>query len=164
SRSPVPVPFPQRSAREQRDGERALREARSVQAEQRDRLQALQEQQEQLRQQEQPFPDGLSLPFPGAGQERLSLARQREQLQQLQDELSPAPGTLLGTVPSNGRGSALAAPGLLPPVGMFLGDSGDHLGSAALYGHLLLLKHRAQMDHDFLENERIFLESLKKGP
>ncbi|NXB11854.1 FBF1 factor, partial [Cnemophilus loriae] len=156
SRSPVPVPFPQRSAREQQDGERALREARSVQAEQRDRLQAVQEQREQLRQQEQRL-----------HQERLSLARQREQLQQLRDELCPGPGTLPGTVPVNGLGSALAAPvapGLLPPLGMFVRASGDHLGSAALYGHLLLLKHRARMDHDFLENERLFLESLKKGP
>ncbi|NWV53854.1 FBF1 factor, partial [Daphoenositta chrysoptera] len=167
----------ERSAREHQDGERALREARSVRAEQRDRLQALQEQLEQLRQQEQPSPDGASrsLPSPGAGQERLSLARQRERLQQLRDELSPGGAeTLLGTVPVSGLGSALAAPvapgapgllpGLLPPVGTFLGDSGDPLASAALYGHLLLLKHRARMDHDFLENERIFLESLKKRP
>ncbi|NXY12361.1 FBF1 factor, partial [Pteruthius melanotis] len=150
----------QRSAREHRDGERALREARSVRTEQRDRLRDLQEQLEELRQQEQRL-----------HQERLSLARQRERLQQLRDELSPGgPGTLLGTVPAN----ALAAPpapgaqgllaGLLPAVGMFLGDSGEPLASAALYGHLLLLKHRAQMDHDFLENERFFLESLKKRP
>ncbi|NXT72763.1 FBF1 factor, partial [Chaetops frenatus] len=153
----------QRSAREQRDGERALREARSVQAEQRDRLQALQEQQEQLRRQEQRLHQA-NPPFPSPGR---PLARQREQLQQLRDELSPSPGTLLGTGPIHRLGSTLAAPGapgLLPTVGTFLGDSGDHLGSAALYGHLLLLKHRAQMDHDFLENERIFLESLKKGP
>ncbi|XP_058717707.1 fas-binding factor 1 homolog isoform X3 [Poecile atricapillus] len=141
----------ERSEQQQQDGERALREARSVQAEQRERLQALREQREQLRQQEQRL-----------HQDRLSLERQREQLQWLRDELSPAPGTLLGTVPINGL--APVAPGLLPPVGMFLGDSRDHPGSAALYGHLLLLKHRAQMDHDFLENERLFLESLKKGP
>ncbi|XP_023773965.1 fas-binding factor 1 homolog isoform X8 [Cyanistes caeruleus] len=141
----------ERSEQRHQDGERALREARSVQAEQRERLQALREQREQLRQQEQRL-----------HQDRLSLERQREQLQRLRDELSPAPGTLLGTVPINGL--APVAPGLLPPVGMFLGDSRDHPGSAALYGHLLLLKHRAQMDHDFLENERLFLESLKKGP
>ncbi|NXM40862.1 FBF1 factor, partial [Gymnorhina tibicen] len=164
SRSPLPTPFPQRSAQEHQDGERALREARSVRAEQRDRLQALQEQLEQLRQQEQRL-----------HQERLSLARQRERLQRLRDELGPGgPGTLLGTVPASGLGSALAAPlapsaqgllpGLLPAVGMFLGDGGDPLASAALYGHLLLLKHRARMDHDFLENERVFLESLKKRP
>ncbi|NXB32679.1 FBF1 factor, partial [Eulacestoma nigropectus] len=171
SRSPLPVPFPQRSAREQQDGERALREARSVRAEHRDRLQALQEQLEQLRQQEQRLHQANpSFPSPGR-----PLARQREQLQQLRDELAPGgPGTLLGTVPVNGLGSAPAAPlapgaqgllpGFLPPVGVFLGDSGDPLASAALYGHLLLLKHRAQMDHDFLENERIFLESLKKQP
>ncbi|NXC56999.1 FBF1 factor, partial [Aleadryas rufinucha] len=194
-RSPLLLPFPQRSAQEHQDGERALREARSVRAEHRDRLQALQEQQEQLRQQEQrlhqanpsfpspgrprrepePFPTAPFPPFSRCGQERLSLARQRERLQQLRDELSPGgPGTLLGTVPANGPCSALAAPvapsvqgllpRLLPPVGMFLGDSGGPLASAALYGHLLLLKHRAQMDHDFLENERVFLESLKKRP
>ncbi|NXH32443.1 FBF1 factor, partial [Myiagra hebetior] len=174
----------ERSAREHQDGERALREARSVRAEHRDRLQALQEQLEQLRQQEQRLHQANPC-FPSPGRprrepepfptERLSLARQREQLQQLRDELSPGgTGTLLGTVPVNGLSSALAAPvapgaqgllaGFLPPVGMFLGDGGDRLASAALYGHLLLLKHRAQMDHDFLENERIFLESLKKRP
>ncbi|NXY13499.1 FBF1 factor, partial [Atrichornis clamosus] len=169
-RFPLLAPFPQRSAREHRDGEQALREARSVQAQHRHRLQALQEQLEQLRQQEQPSP---SL-FPGAGQERLSLARQR---QQLQEELSPRPGTLLGTLPVDGLGNgccpvSLAAPrgargllpGFLPPLGMILGGSGHPPGSAALSGHLLLLKHRARMDHDFLENERLFLESLKKGP
>ncbi|NXY63081.1 FBF1 factor, partial [Callaeas wilsoni] len=187
-RSPVPVPLPQRSAREHQDGERALREARSVQAEQRDRLRALQEQLEQLRQQEQrlhqanpsfpspgaaapragAFSKGVSLRFPGAGQDRLSLARQREQLQQLRDELAAGgAGTTPETGPTNAPSSALAAPGapgllagFLPPVGMFLGDRRE----AALYGHLLLLKHRARMDHDFLENERVFLESLKKGP
>ncbi|NWW26540.1 FBF1 factor, partial [Falcunculus frontatus] len=174
----------QRSARQHQDGERALREARSVRAEHRDRLRALQEQLEQLRQQEQRLHQANpSFPSPGAAEpragafpdDRLSLARQREQLQQLRDELGPGgTGTLLGTVPAKALGSALAAPvapgvqgllpGLLPAVGMFLGDSGDPLASAALYGHLLLLKHRAQMDHDFLENERIFLESLKKRP
>ncbi|NWW67230.1 FBF1 factor, partial [Ifrita kowaldi] len=166
-RSPLPVPFPQRSAREHQDGERALREARSVRAEHRGRLQAVQEQLEQLRQQEQrlhqanpsfpsagrprrepePFPTAPSLP-----QERLSLARQREQLQQLRDELGPGgAGTLPGTGPANGLAAPVAPgargllAGFLPPLGTLLGDSGDRLASAALYGHLLLLKHRARM-------------------
>ncbi|NWW70603.1 FBF1 factor, partial [Climacteris rufus] len=157
--------FPQRSARERQDGERALREARSVQDEQQQRLRALQEQLEQLRQQEQHLHQA-NPSFPSLG--RPHLARQRKQLQQLRDELSPAaPRALLGT---DGLGSALAPgargllPELLPPLGMFLRSDGNRLGSAALCGHLLLLKHRARMDHDFLENERIFLESLKKGP
>ncbi|NXX33543.1 FBF1 factor, partial [Nicator chloris] len=103
-------------------------------------------------------------------QERRSLARQREQLQQLRDELSPGAGTPPATVPVNAPAplsppaAAPGAPGLLPALGMLLGDGGDRRGSAALYGHLLLLKHRARMDHDFLENERLFLESLRKGP
>lgn len=41
--------------------------------------------------------------------------------------------------------AAPVAPGLLPTLGTLLGDSRDSLGSAALYGHLLLLKHRARM-------------------
>ncbi|NXR36462.1 FBF1 factor, partial [Zosterops hypoxanthus] len=114
-------------------------------------------------------------------QDRLGLARQREQLQQLRDELSlpgtllgslqgTLPGALQGTLPGRDRDTLLSppaaapvAPGLLPALGTLLGDSRDSLGSAALYGHLLLLKHRARMDHDFLENEQLFLESLKKG-
>ncbi|NXA80911.1 FBF1 factor, partial [Thryothorus ludovicianus] len=147
-RPPVPVPFPQRSEQQHQDGQRALREARSVQAEQQQRLRALQEQREQLRQQEQRL-----------HQDRLSLARQREQLRQLWEELTPGAGTPPATVAIGGLGEAPAlrgwdaplspsaaapvAPGLVPSVGTLLGDSGDSLGSAALYGHLLLLKHRA---------------------
>ncbi|NXN83327.1 FBF1 factor, partial [Bombycilla garrulus] len=178
---PVLAPVPQRSAQQQQEGQRALREARSVQAEQRERLQALQEQQEQLRHQEQrlhqanppspltPAPPGtaaLPTPLPlFSRQERRNLSRQREQLQQLRDELSPGavPITDLGEAPAL-RGPIPVAPELLPPMGTLLGDSGDRLGSAVLYGHLLLLKHRARMDHDFLESERLFLQSLKKGP
>ncbi|NXH42800.1 FBF1 factor, partial [Dicaeum eximium] len=149
-----------RSVQQQQDGQRALREARSVQAGQRERLQALQEQQEQLRQQEQRLHQA-NAPFPSPG----SAGRSRS---------CPAVGQRgqgRSAVPS---AAAPVAPGLLPAVGMFLGDGGAHLGtsghtwahlgSAALYGHLLLLKHRARMDHDFLEKERLFLESLKKGP
>ncbi|NXO67181.1 FBF1 factor, partial [Phainopepla nitens] len=172
----------QRSAQQHRDGERALREARSLQAGQRERLQALREQREQLRQQEQRLHQANNKPSfhprpgaaaPGAA-DRRSLSRQREQLQQLRDEMSPGAGTLPPAVPISELGEAAALRGcpragflgilLLPPVGTLLGDSGDRLGSAALYGHLLLLKHRARMDHDFLESERLFLQSLKKGP
>ncbi|NXU19542.1 FBF1 factor, partial [Pardalotus punctatus] len=106
-RSPLPVLSPQRSAREHRDGERALREARGVQAEHRERLQALQEQLEQLRQQEQRLHQA-NPSFPSRAADRLSLVRQREQLQRLRDELGPGTaGTLLGTVPVRGLGSAL---------------------------------------------------------
>ncbi|NXA16597.1 FBF1 factor, partial [Sapayoa aenigma] len=177
--SRLPAPFPQRSEQRWRDGERALREARNVEAEHRERLRAWQEQLEQLRQQEQRLhqanPTFPALPWP----DRLSLAQQRRQLQQLREELSPlGPGTLLGTarergIPADGLSIPLAPapgarglfPGFLPPVGMFLGGSRDSLSSsAALYGHVLLLKHRARLDHDFLENENIFMESLKKEP
>ncbi|XP_062367784.1 fas-binding factor 1 isoform X3 [Cinclus cinclus] len=189
----------------QQDSQQALQDARILQAEQRLRL--LQDQQDQLGQEEQrlhqaspsllphPSPSSCSLfppPVPPFPQERLSLARHREQLQQLRAELSPAAGTRPGPVPSHGpaevppfpgwvlgdagapellwgtpmspSAAASVVPGLLPPLGMVLGGNRDTLGSAALYGHLLVLKQRARMDHDFLENERHFLESLKKGP
>ncbi|NWS20221.1 FBF1 factor, partial [Pachyramphus minor] len=144
---------PQRSERQSREGERALQEARALEEEQRERLRAGREQLEQLREQEQRLE-----------QARLSLAQQRRQLQRLRQELAaPGAGTLLGPerlIPRDEGGRSRDAPlsppaapgapgllpGFLPPVGMILGGTRDPLsGSAALHGHLLLLKHRARM-------------------
>lgn len=37
------------------------------------------------------------------------------------------------------------------------------LGPSHLYAKLVLLKHTAEQDRDFLENEQFFLETLKKA-
>ncbi|XP_054545522.1 fas-binding factor 1 isoform X2 [Talpa occidentalis] len=133
-----------------KEGEQALREARQVQSEQQARLQLVQQQQEQLRQQEQ-----------HVHQEHLSLAQQRIQLDRVRQNLPSSPLVLFP------KAQGLAAPSLSavmapasaaqcsqPPVG---------LGPSNLYAKLVLLRHAAEQDRDFLENEQFFLDTLKKA-
>ncbi|XP_045155435.1 fas-binding factor 1 [Echinops telfairi] len=135
-------------------GERALCEARQVQSEQQARLQRVQQQQERLRQQEQHM-----------HQEQLSLAQQRLQLDRVRQDL---PSGLAGIFP---RLQAPAAPSLsaagpaataspwcsqLPPA--------TGLVPSHFHAKLVLLKHTAEQDRDFLENEQFFLETLKRAP
>ncbi|NXE48722.1 FBF1 factor, partial [Casuarius casuarius] len=184
------------SAQKCEEGERALREARRVESEHQARLRVVQQHLEQLKQQEQrlqqaippsPSPLSLGLPYqgpeplpraslspflPGSGQERLSMALQRSQLQQLREELPNNPTLLLTTAqdagtPAKGLSGTLCFP---PPITAFPrrspGGSRDGLGTAGpseLYTKLLLLKHRAEQDRDFLEDEQFFLETLKKA-
>ncbi|NXA55524.1 FBF1 factor, partial [Nothocercus julius] len=172
------------SAQKCEEGEQALREARRVESEHQARLRLLQQQLEQLKQQEQHLsPLSLGLPCRGPGpfpraflspflpeQEQLSMALQRSQLQQLHKELPNNPTLLLATaqdvsVPATGLSGTLCFP---PPITAFPshGGSRDSPGTAGpseLYAKLLLLKHRAQQDRDFLEDEQFFLETLKKA-
>uniref|UniRef100_A0A2K5Z0C9 Fas binding factor 1 n=1 Tax=Mandrillus leucophaeus TaxID=9568 RepID=A0A2K5Z0C9_MANLE len=135
------------------EGERALREARQVQAEQQARLQAVQQQQERLRKQEQHM-----------HQEHLSLAQQRLQLDRARQDL---PSSLMGLFPRAQGPAASSQRALLPtapstrwcsqpPTG--LDPSPSHL-----HARMVLLRHTAEQDRDFLENEQFFLETLKKG-
>ncbi|XP_010217417.1 PREDICTED: fas-binding factor 1, partial [Tinamus guttatus] len=159
------------SAQKCEEGEQALREARRVESEHQARLRLVQQQLEQLKQQEQHL-----------HQERLSVALQRSQLQQLREELPNSPALLLATAQdvsgaTTGLSSTLSLvhvqaliPGFPTPTTAFPrcnpGGSRDSLGTAGpseLYAKLLLLKHRAQQDRDFLEDEQFFLETLKKA-
>ncbi|XP_064378646.1 fas-binding factor 1 isoform X2 [Dromaius novaehollandiae] len=149
------------SAQKCEEGQRALREARRVESEHQARLRVVQQHLEQLKQQEQRL-----------HQERLSMALQRSQLQQLREELPNNPTLLLTTaqdvgIPAKGLSGTLRFP---PPITAFPrrspGGSRDGLGTAGpseLYTKLLLLKHRAEQDRDFLEDEQFFLETLKKA-
>ncbi|KAM6163517.1 fas-binding factor 1 [Rhynchocyon petersi] len=133
-------------------GERALREARQVQSDHQARLQQVQRQQEQLRQQEQHM-----------HQEHLSLAQQRLQLERLRQDL---PAAVTGLLP---RLQDLVAPSLITirtPATSNPGCSQPvaSLGPSHLHAKLVLLKHTAEQDRDFLENEQFFLETLKKAP
>ncbi|KFP65608.1 Fas-binding factor 1, partial [Cariama cristata] len=178
------------SSQKYEEGERALREACRIESEHQKRLQVIQQQVEQLKQQEQrlhqantpliPFsgwrccPEGLNLcqqSLPGTGQERLSVAYQKRQLEQLCEELPKNRVMPLSTdqdlgAPTKGLSSTLCFP---PPVRVLswhsLEGSRETLAMAnatELYTKLLLLKHRAQQDRSFLEDEQFFLETLKK--
>ncbi|XP_072795695.1 fas-binding factor 1 isoform X2 [Vicugna pacos] len=133
------------------EGQRALREARQVQSEQQARLQLVQQQQERLRQQEQHM-----------NQEHLSLAQQRLQLDHVRQDLLSGPVALLsraqGLAPS-GLSAVVAPAPTTPRCSQPLAG----LGPSHLHAKLVLLKHTAAQDHDFLENEQFFLETLKKA-
>ncbi|KAM6104845.1 fas-binding factor 1 homolog [Pterocles gutturalis] len=159
------------------EGERALREACREVSEQQTSLQVMQQHLEQRKQQEQHL-----------RQECLSMAHQRRQLQQLRQELRNNPTTLLTadqdlSAPTRGLSSTLFSltvvaphawalvPGSPPPVRVLPWHSPvgrtetlATAGSAGLHAALVLLKHWAQQDHDFLEEQQFFLESLKKAP
>ncbi|XP_055264535.1 fas-binding factor 1 isoform X2 [Moschus berezovskii] len=133
------------------DGERALRDARQVQLEQQARLQLVQEQQERLRQQER-----------HVHQEHLSLAQQRLQLDRVRQDLPSSPVGLLSRTqdPAASGLSATVAP---TPAVPRCSQPPVSLGPSYLYAKLVLLKHTAEQDRDFLENEQFFLETLKKA-
>ncbi|XP_039183994.1 fas-binding factor 1 isoform X1 [Crotalus tigris] len=147
------------SSHKYEEGEKALMEAKKVESEHQARLQTLQQQMERLRQQEEHL-----------HQERLSLSHQRRQLEQLRMELPsnprafhnmpqvPLPGTpdkIISSVhftvpPKVNPGNTRASQGFPRP------DPAD------LYAKLVLHKITAERDHDFLEEEQFFLETLKR--
>ncbi|XP_026557807.1 fas-binding factor 1 [Pseudonaja textilis] len=152
------------SSHKYEEGEKALVEAKKVESEHQARLQSLQQQMEWLRQQEEHL-----------HQERLSLSQQRRQLEQLRMELPSNPRAfqnmpqlpLLGTpdkIISNVH--YLPLPVTVPPKA----NPGNTIASqglprpdpADLYAKLVLHKITAERDHDFLEEEQFFLETLKR--
>uniref|UniRef100_A0A452FSK2 Fas binding factor 1 n=1 Tax=Capra hircus TaxID=9925 RepID=A0A452FSK2_CAPHI len=130
------------------EGERALRDARQLQSEQQARLQLVQEQQERLRQQER-----------HVHQEHLSLAQQRLQLDRVRQDLPSSPVGLLSRAQDPGASATLSPAPTVPRCSQPLVG----LGPSHLYAKLVLLKHTAEQDRDFLENEQFFLETLKKA-
>lgn len=133
------------------EGERALRDARQLQSEQQARLQLVQEQQERLRQQER-----------HVHQEHLSLAQQRLQLDRVRQDLPSSPVGLLSRAQdpaASGLSATLSPAPTVPRCSQPLVG----LGPSHLYAKLVLLKHTAEQDRDFLENEQFFLETLKKA-
>ncbi|XP_043761410.1 fas-binding factor 1 isoform X2 [Cervus elaphus] len=139
------------ASKKYQEGERALREAQQVQSEQQARLQLVQEQQERLRQQER-----------HVHQEHLSLAQQRLQLDRARQDLPASPVGLLSRAqdPAASGLSATVAPAPAVPQ---CSQPLVGLGPSHLYAKLVLLKHTAEQDRDFLENEQFFLETLKKA-
>ncbi|NWS56135.1 FBF1 factor, partial [Chunga burmeisteri] len=155
------------SSQKYEEGERALREACRIESEHQKRLQVIQQQVEQLKQQEQRLHQANTplIPFSGC------VAYQKRQLKQLCEELPKNRVMPLSTdqdlgAPTKGLSSMLCFP---PPVRVLpwhsLEGSRETLAMAnatELYTKLLLLKHRAQQDRNFLEDEQFFLETLKK--
>ncbi|XP_061472222.1 fas-binding factor 1 isoform X2 [Rhineura floridana] len=147
------------SSQKYEEGERALLEARKVEAEHQARLRLVQHQMERQKEQEEHL-----------HQERLSLSHQRRKLEQLRVGLPSNPLVFQTTpqVPLSGAQANVISKTnyfSLPDVpkanpGASRGLS--NLGPADLYAKLVLHKLTAEQDHDFLEEEQIFLETLKK--
>ncbi|XP_015269949.1 PREDICTED: fas-binding factor 1 isoform X2 [Gekko japonicus] len=150
------------SSQRYEEGERALLEARKVESEHQARLHALQQQMERLRQQEEYL-----------HQERLSLSHQRRQLEQLRDSLPSNPLLFQTTpwMPLSGTQTNVISNVQVPVTDLpkvDLGNSGASrdlpgTGPLDLYAKLVLHKLTADRDSDFLEEERFFLETLKKA-
>ncbi|XP_042305203.1 fas-binding factor 1 isoform X2 [Sceloporus undulatus] len=151
------------SSQKYEEGERALLEARKVESEHRARLHNVQQQMERLKQQEEDL-----------HQERLSMTHQRRQLEQLRMGLPstnplvfqtlpqmPLPGTQANII-SNMH--YLSVPvNDLPKTNPGVSQVFPRSGPADLYAKLVLHKLTAERDHDFLEEEQFFLETLKKA-
>lgn len=123
------------------EGERALREARQVEAEHQTRLRNIHTQMERLRQQEHSLQ-----------QERMRMTDHHRDVERLKHTLPISP--LASTQP------------LITDLSPVL--TSTHLSAAVnplpteLHARLAIIKHTAEKDRDFLQEEQYFLETLKK--
>ncbi|XP_049332079.1 fas-binding factor 1 homolog isoform X1 [Astyanax mexicanus] len=137
------------------EGERAVQEARQVESEHQSRLRTIHTEMERLRKQEQSLQ-----------QERMSMTDHRREVERMRQSLpiNPLP---LSTAPllaefspalaSTHLGAPVAGP---PPVG----SNVSSFVSPELQATLALLRHTAEKDRDFLQDEQFFLDTLKKAP
>ncbi|KAL0993075.1 hypothetical protein UPYG_G00102920 [Umbra pygmaea] len=134
-------------------GEKALQEARHVETEYQTRLRSIHAQMERLRQQEQHL----------LQQERMKMTDQRREMDRLRQNL-----------PTNNLPQAMPTftadlkPGFIDPQmasTMILPQPhSTSPGSTELQARLALLRHTAEKDRDFLQDEQFFLDTLKKAP
>ncbi|XP_040185903.1 fas-binding factor 1 isoform X2 [Rana temporaria] len=137
----------------QEEGENALAETKKVESGHQDRLKAIQQQLERLRQQEEHLME-----------ERKNLAHQRRQLDQLRQGLP--------TVQTEAQQATSVSESMHLNGVRFAGSSRNFTfsgipqdkapQSSEIYAKLGLLRLSAQQDRDFLEDEQLFLEALKK--
>uniref|UniRef100_A0A8C1X5A0 Fas-binding factor 1 C-terminal domain-containing protein n=1 Tax=Cyprinus carpio TaxID=7962 RepID=A0A8C1X5A0_CYPCA len=123
------------------EGERALREARQVEAEHQTRLRNIHTQMERLRQQEHSLQ-----------QERLRMTDHHRDMERLRHTLPVHPGTPAPLITD--FSPVLASTHLAPAVNPL---------PAELHARLALIKHTAEKDRDFLQEEQYFLDTLKKA-
>ncbi|KAH0629508.1 hypothetical protein JD844_011612 [Phrynosoma platyrhinos] len=146
------------SSQKYEEGERALLEARKVESEHRARLHAVQQQMERLKQQEEDLHQhrvswNVSLSPIELIQERLSLTHQRRQLEQLRMGLPSTNPLVFQTLPQT------PLPGTQANI-----ISNMHYLSVPVNDLPKINPGNpgVSQDHDFLEEEQFFLETLKK--
>ncbi|XP_051244919.1 fas-binding factor 1 homolog isoform X3 [Dicentrarchus labrax] len=143
--------FSKLAAEKHEDGERALQEAKRVEVEHEARLRNIHTQTERLRQQEQRIL-----------QEQMRLNHlQKETERPRQDTtISSLPQMIPPVLPDAGSVSPnleLASTLNIPPPISFANPQ-----AMALQASLALWKYTAERDHEYLQEEQIFLENLKK--
>uniref|UniRef100_A0A8C5R9L8 Fas binding factor 1 n=1 Tax=Leptobrachium leishanense TaxID=445787 RepID=A0A8C5R9L8_9ANUR len=135
------------------EGEKSLEEAKKVESEHHSRLKAIQQKLNWLRQEEERI-----------HQQRLNLASQRRQLEKIQQGLPTASALFPSTVEAPHLSSQLPGLQRVGATGISGKPQDDRAHRAPQFqAKLALLKLAALQDRNFLEEEQIFLESLKKS-
>ncbi|XP_040919160.1 fas-binding factor 1 homolog isoform X2 [Toxotes jaculatrix] len=143
--------FSKLAAEKYEEGERASQEAKRVEAEHEARLRNIQIQTERLRQQEQRIL-----------QERMQLNHLQKETERLRQDphITSLPQIIPPIVPDSGLvlpNTELASTLNIPPAPSFASTQ-----SMALQASLALWKYTAEKDREYLQDEQIFLENLKK--
>ncbi|XP_069510832.1 fas-binding factor 1 isoform X2 [Ambystoma mexicanum] len=134
------------------EGEKALQGAQRVESEHQGRLRTVHQQMERLRQQEQHLL-----------QERMNMAQQRRQLDQLRRGL-PTNTAPLMMMANQGTSIPDAPQSIIGSVQLKGGAAeATSLHHSGFHAKMALLKYSAARDHDFLEDEQHFLDTLKRS-
>ncbi|KAI4899188.1 hypothetical protein NFI96_028132, partial [Prochilodus magdalenae] len=137
------------------EGERALQEARQVETEHQARLRTIHTEMERLRKQEQSLQ-----------QERMMMTDHRKEMERMRQSLPVNPSLLPSAAPLLPDFTpALASTQVGAPVAV-LPQAANIPSSVSpeLQATLALLRHTAEKDRDFLQDEQFFLDTLKKAP
>ncbi|KAL6460684.1 hypothetical protein MHYP_G00306500 [Metynnis hypsauchen] len=136
------------------EGERALQEARQVETEHKARLRTIHTEMEQLRKQEQSLQ-----------QERMMMTDHCKEVERMRQSLSinPLPLSTAPLLPAFASTQVGAPVAILPPPPPVVNAVPSGV-SPELQATLALLRHTAEKDRDFLQDEQFFLDTLKKTP
>nr|XP_046271882.1 fas-binding factor 1 homolog isoform X2 [Scatophagus argus] len=142
--------FSKLAAEKHEEGERALREAKRVEAEHEARLVNIHKQTERLRQQEQQIL-----------QERMHLSHLQKETERLRQDIPITSLSQMIPLSVTDPGSVLPRPETstlnIPPPTSFANTQ-----SMALQASLALWRYTAEKDREYLQEEQIFLDNLKK--
>ncbi|GAA6226084.1 fas-binding factor 1 isoform X1 [Lates japonicus] len=143
--------FSKLAAEKYEEGEQGLREAKRVEAEHEARLRNIHIQTERLRQQEQRIL-----------QERRQLSHLQKETERLRQDphITSFPQAIPPILPDSS--AVLPNPELTSTLNIPPPTSFDNTQSMALQASLALWKYTAEKDREYLQEEQIFLENLKK--
>ncbi|XP_042561466.1 fas-binding factor 1 homolog isoform X3 [Clupea harengus] len=142
--------FSKLAAEKFEEGERALQEAQQVEAEHQARLRSIHAQMERLRQQEQHM-----------HQERMRMT-ERMRMREVENTRHSLPINL-ATAPIYTDMAPVGSSQLMSPL-VQVHSPINNATSPELLAKLAMLRHSAEKDRDFLQDEQFFLDTLKASP